>query len=67
MQAASSRMLFVMAFLIVILASGNADNWFTRRRNQQSFQRPLSSHFRQRIGVQVPILIVIAIALELMP
>ena len=45
----SIRFVLLLVALVVVI---DADNWFTRRRYQKeaSFQRPLSSHFRRRLG-----------------
>jgi hypothetical protein len=53
----SSQRIVVVAVLIAALVSVDAENFFSRRRNQNSqqpFQRfNTNSYFRQRLGTQV--------------
>lgn len=52
----SSQTIVVVALLIASLVSTDAENFFSRRRNQKSqpYQRfNTNSNFRQRLGTQV--------------
>jgi hypothetical protein len=55
----SSQTVVVVALLIATLVSTDAENFFSRRRNQNSqpFHRfNTNSYFRQRLGTQVNLL-----------
>ena len=50
------QFVLIMMIAILVAVSVDAENFFSRRRNQknqQNFQRPLNSNFRQRLGTQV--------------
>lgn len=46
----------VLAVLTFVMASADAIGFFSKRRDQRNpkpYERPLSSHFRQRLGTAV--------------